>query len=139
MAKRSASRRAGFTGSIERAKLQGGRGRGRRRRPDPPSWVALFRRLRRLELALAYSIAGKPKDFSLDRFLKAVLELKADAETNESWSPDEGGEVSLPYEGAPPGEAARAPGVDWGPESRHGPLRRHPPPDAGSGDDEADP
>ncbi len=116
--KRSASRNMPSTKSFKRDILQGGRGRGRRSRPTEPSWVQLLRRLRRVELAMAYSLSGKPKDFSLERFLEAVLQLSSDAEIDESRGPDQGGAVQVPQKGAPPGEGEGAPGIDWGPESR---------------------
>ncbi len=125
MGKRSASRDANFTKSFERDNLKGGRGRGRRRRQ--PATPDLFRRLRRLELAVAKSETGLPRDFDLDGFVKSVLQLNLDAALQESRSADQRGEVPVPQEGAPSREAARAPGVDWGPEGGEGELRKKPP------------
>ncbi len=125
MAKRSASRDANFTKSFERDKLKGGRGRGRRRRQ--PATLDLLRRLRRLELATAKSVSGLPKHFDLDGFVKSVLQLDLDASLQESRGADQRGEVPVPQEGAPSREAARAPGVDWGPEGGEGELRKKPP------------
>lgn len=101
--KRSASRTVSFTRSVKRDKIPG------RTRGGPPKagpdYVRLFKRLRRLELALVKSLSGKPKDFSLERFVDSVLQLKHDAALDESRSSDEGSAVPIPYEGAPFGES----------------------------------
>ncbi len=94
---------------------EGGRGRS-----PPNATRLLLGRLRRLELAMAYSLSGKPRDFDLDKFLEAVLQLNTDATTSSGRSIDEGGELQVPQEGGAPGEAQRATRVDRGPARRHG-------------------
>ncbi len=122
--KRSASRNKAATRVVKRATVEGGRGRARQSRL--PDMVGLFRRLRRLELAVAFVVTMKPKDFDLDSFVQSVLQLKTDAALQESRGSDEGSAVPVPHQGTPVGEAARAPGVDWGPEGGEGALSRKP-------------
>ncbi len=61
-------------------------------------------------------VFGEKRDFDVDFFKKSVLELDKDAQTEQGRHLDERGAIQVPHEGSPVGEAARAPGADWGPE-----------------------
>jgi len=105
--KQSASRNAPRARDLwrrrERGTLQGGGMRERQGR-STGGIRQLFRRLRRLELAVASSLSGKPKDFDLDQFLKAVLEVEQDARDDQGRSIDQGGAIQVPQERASSGE-----------------------------------
>jgi len=73
----SASRRKSYAKGVSRDNIRGGRGRERRSRSG--SFAALFKRLRRLELAVV-AVCGKTRNFDLDSFCEDVLQMKRDAE-----------------------------------------------------------
>ncbi len=87
MARRSASRTVKFSRSVAKRDKMDGRA-GRKRPEAEYALRALLGRLRRLELAVAWSISGKPKDFDAAQFVKAVIQLRLDAEIDESRDTD---------------------------------------------------
>ncbi len=131
--KRSASRAGRPTKeTVQRRRKRGilpGRREGGSRNGSPDATRQLFMRLRRTELALVYSMTGKPKDFSLDRYVDSVLQLAQDAKTRSGRDSDQRGAVQVPQERTAPGEGPGASGADWGPESWHGVEETESPPE----------
>ncbi len=79
-------------------------------RPSSAATLQLFKRLRRVELAVTHLLVGKPKDFDLVQYADSVIQLRDDARRG----PDKRGEVQVPQEGSAPGETPGKAGASGG-------------------------
>ncbi len=102
----SASRRAPFTRRVKAARIDGRTEGGSPKGSKKSSISFLLSRLRRLEFAVLY-LCGENRQFDLDRFVKDVLSLEADAKIESRGRNVRRGEIQVPHEGSTPGETAR--------------------------------